>query len=159
MGDVGLKQLGLAIRHAREAMRMTQDTLAAETGYEQPQISRIERGRSGMPQESIIKLAKALRTSPSALWAAAEGVQAPKVAAPVPDATDELIEVVATVAKALIVTIPTASEPLLDALDALESDLGSALASTLRSNPARSGSRPSPKPHAASSRSRKPSGP
>jgi transcriptional regulator with XRE-family HTH domain len=58
----------LTLREARQRRKMTQDTLAAESGLDQTTISDLETGRNTNPRYRTIEaLAKALGIAPSRL--------------------------------------------------------------------------------------------
>ena len=56
------------IKERRNALEMSQDTLASLTGYkDRSSIAKIERGVVDIPESKIREFAKALRTTPSEL--------------------------------------------------------------------------------------------
>lgn len=55
------------LRAARLRRKMTQDDLAAKTGIDQTHISSIEIGRRYPSEDTVKRLAKALRVTPSSL--------------------------------------------------------------------------------------------
>lgn len=68
MSDIN-RTFGLSIRRRRETLGMSQEELADEANLHRTYISLIERGRRGASIDTIIKLAKALRTTASELMA------------------------------------------------------------------------------------------
>ncbi|QDT54291.1 anaerobic benzoate catabolism transcriptional regulator [Caulifigura coniformis] len=62
-----LQHFGTVIRERREELRLTQEELAGQTGFDRTYISLIERGRRNLSLLNICKFAVALRTTPSAL--------------------------------------------------------------------------------------------
>jgi transcriptional regulator with XRE-family HTH domain len=67
-----LAAFGGAVRRARERQRISQEDLAFEAGLDRTYISGVERGRRNPTVVSIRKIALALGTKPSLLFAAAE---------------------------------------------------------------------------------------
>ena len=65
--------LGNAIRGIRKARRLTQETLAFESGLDRAFISQIERGVQQPTVATLLKLARALDTPVSNIFAMAEG--------------------------------------------------------------------------------------
>jgi len=67
--DKGLKTFGIRVRLARKAAKLTQDELAEACGYPGggAVISKIEAGGMWPPLQMIDNMAKAMKTSPSAL--------------------------------------------------------------------------------------------
>lgn len=55
--------LGMQIRTARQSLELTQPALAAMTGLQQSEISRIENGLSNPTLETLMRLARALSVS------------------------------------------------------------------------------------------------
>ena len=56
------------IRKRRKELNLTQDELAALTGYSgKSMIAKIESGKVDIPQSKIVEFAKALRTTPAKL--------------------------------------------------------------------------------------------
>ncbi len=55
--------LGMQIRSARQSLDLTQPALAAMTGVQQSEISRIENGLSNPTLETVMRLARALSVS------------------------------------------------------------------------------------------------
>lgn len=109
-----LEQLGRAIRARREAAGLSQDQLAEKIGYaDNSPVSRLERGQGDFPQLMLIAIATALGTTPTQLWAEAEGIEPPQVKrVPAPADAVNLLPVIQAVANALVATIPAAAEPL-----------------------------------------------
>lgn len=62
-GDPVLMALGGAIRHARKAQGMSQESLAAESGVERAYMSGIERGMQNLSLMTLARVAKALGLS------------------------------------------------------------------------------------------------
>ncbi len=61
-------EVGKRIKKRREELGLTQDELAAQTGYKsRSSINKIERGGNDLPQTKIVAFARALRTTPSYL--------------------------------------------------------------------------------------------
>ena len=59
------EDVGARIRHARKALQLTQEQLAAQCDITQPTLSSIERGDTKNPEaDTILKLAVALRCTP-----------------------------------------------------------------------------------------------
>jgi transcriptional regulator with XRE-family HTH domain len=67
--------LGQTIRNKRKEMQLEQTALAERTGMLQSTISRIERGEALFNSEQIVRLADALRLSPSDFWVKADDVK------------------------------------------------------------------------------------
>ncbi len=61
------KAFGIAVRRRREALHVSQEELADQTGLHRTYISLIERGLRNASVETTIKLAKALNTTGSQL--------------------------------------------------------------------------------------------
>jgi transcriptional regulator with XRE-family HTH domain len=59
--------IGLTIRRRRKAMKLTQVGLATKAGVDRGHVNRIERGRVAPGFDTIKRIAKALKTSPSRL--------------------------------------------------------------------------------------------
>lgn len=60
--------VGARIKELREKMGLTQDELAARTGYKsRSSINKIEKGGNDLPQNKIIVFARALNTTPAYL--------------------------------------------------------------------------------------------
>lgn len=62
-----LKALGLTIRKSRVQLGLAQETLALETELDRSYLGGIERGEHNLALINLLKIAKALKTSPSAL--------------------------------------------------------------------------------------------
>lgn len=62
------EKLGKRVRKARRDKKITQEELADRVGLHYTTISRIERGISNPPVQTIDKIAKALRVSLSNLF-------------------------------------------------------------------------------------------
>ena len=64
--DESTKRIGMRIRSRRQEMDMTQEELAAKTGYKtKGAIAKIENGYCSMKQSVILNFAKALNVSPA----------------------------------------------------------------------------------------------
>jgi amino-acid N-acetyltransferase len=64
--------LGTALRKRRKALGLTLLQLAARTGADTGNLSRIERGQQGLSEAMLLKLCSALACSPASLYAQAE---------------------------------------------------------------------------------------
>jgi transcriptional regulator with XRE-family HTH domain len=64
--------LGRAIRELREGIGISQETLAARSGLHRTYIGGIERGERNLSYANLLKVASALRVSPSQLLMRAE---------------------------------------------------------------------------------------
>lgn len=62
------RQLGAAIRRAREAQGLTQDALAAVAGLHRTYVGAVERGSKNISVDNIWRLGCALRRRPSDLF-------------------------------------------------------------------------------------------
>ncbi len=62
------EKLGKRIKRARKDKKMTQEDLADKVGLHYTTVSRIERGLSNPPVQTIDKIAKALKVSLSDLF-------------------------------------------------------------------------------------------
>lgn len=62
-----LTALGTAIRHAREAARLTQTDAAERAGLHNTYLNRVEHGRANLSALALHRLATALETDPQAL--------------------------------------------------------------------------------------------
>lgn len=62
------KKVGKRIKKARKDLNLTQEELAEKVGMHYTTISRIETGDSNPPVQTIAKIAKALKISPSELF-------------------------------------------------------------------------------------------
>ncbi len=61
-------EVGKKIKQRREELGLTQDELAAKTGYKsRSSINKIERGGNDLPQTKVVAFARALDTTPSYL--------------------------------------------------------------------------------------------
>ena len=59
-------KIGERIKYRREELKMSQDELARRLGYRsRSSINKIEKDASGLPQNKIADIAKALHTTPS----------------------------------------------------------------------------------------------
>jgi transcriptional regulator with XRE-family HTH domain len=67
--------LGQLIRREREAAELTQEQLAAEAGIHRTYLSLLERGQRTPTIEVLRRLAKALKTTMTAIVAELEGVE------------------------------------------------------------------------------------
>jgi len=65
--------LGKAIRHHRTLAKIRQEDLPIDQGN----LSKIERGIQSLSMDKLVELATAMRTTPSAIWATAEGYVRP----------------------------------------------------------------------------------
>lgn len=72
MSDIN-ESFGLAVRRRRVDLGLSQEELADKSGLHRTYISLIERGLRSASIETIIKLAKALRTTGSQLLQNVEG--------------------------------------------------------------------------------------
>jgi transcriptional regulator with XRE-family HTH domain len=70
--DGALKRLGEAVRVARKARKMSQETLADAAGIDRSHLGRIERGERNVTLLNVIKIAAALNGSVSDLLRAAD---------------------------------------------------------------------------------------
>ncbi|PUE59354.1 transcriptional regulator [Limnohabitans curvus] len=66
-GDQVLVDLGLAIRKARLAMKLSQEALAVDAGLDRSYMGGIERGEHNVTAINILKIATALGIKPSKL--------------------------------------------------------------------------------------------
>ena len=62
------KQLGKRIAELRRAKGLSQEQLAARTGYSTEFISLVERGRNGPSVAGLSRISKALRVKPKSLF-------------------------------------------------------------------------------------------
>lgn len=83
MADEVYSRVGAAIRSRRDAIGLTQSSLAELTGLKRTSITNIESGGQAVMLHQFIELARALRTDVAELLAAADTVQRP-VSAPMP---------------------------------------------------------------------------
>lgn len=66
-----LKAMGNRIRLRREALGLSQDQIAEEAGYfSHASIAKVELGLVDLPQSKLLKIAKALKTTPNYLLGA-----------------------------------------------------------------------------------------
>lgn len=65
--DGSLKRLGEAVRAARKALGMSQETLADAAGIDRSHMGKIERGERNVTMLNIVKIAAALNGLPSDL--------------------------------------------------------------------------------------------
>lgn len=65
---VELKRFGSVIREARERLEETQDSFAGLCGLHRTYIGQVERGEKNISFENILKIARVLKLSPSALF-------------------------------------------------------------------------------------------
>ena len=70
-GDPVLVALGEAIRRARIGIGLSQEVLAVDAGIDRSYMGGIERGEHNLTVMNIVKIADALKTSPSALFGSA----------------------------------------------------------------------------------------
>lgn len=68
--------LAKAIREAREKAGLNQSELVTKSGLSRSAIVRLERGDASISSDRLWDLARALGTTPSALYAAAEADEA-----------------------------------------------------------------------------------
>jgi transcriptional regulator with XRE-family HTH domain len=73
--------LGLAVKARREELRLTQETVAHDTGLHQRWISNVETGKRNPSYGSLRRLAAGLELSASELLARAEQIEASRVQA------------------------------------------------------------------------------
>ena len=74
--DRRVRAFGAAVRSRREELGLSQEALGYRAGLHRTFISDIERGRRNPTVKVIWKLARALDTGPSALFAQAETFEA-----------------------------------------------------------------------------------
>lgn len=67
LDDPRVADLGANLREIREELELTQEELAARSGVQAGEISRIERGQRDPRVSTVLKLAKALRLPPARL--------------------------------------------------------------------------------------------
>lgn len=65
--DPSVGKLGENLRAARKKLEMTQEELAARSGVQAGEISRMERGKRDPQVSTVLKLAKALELRPGQL--------------------------------------------------------------------------------------------
>jgi transcriptional regulator with XRE-family HTH domain len=68
--------LGLAVKHRREELGRTQETVANDTGLHQRWISNVETGKRNLSYASLRRLAAGLDLKASELLARAEQIEA-----------------------------------------------------------------------------------
>lgn len=91
MSELFYEQLGGEVRRRREAIGMTQATLASRTGMLRTTITNIERGRQGVMAHQVVRLATALGVEAAGLLPrSVESEQANEGA--VPDRIQELVD-------------------------------------------------------------------
>lgn len=81
--DNPLRSIGLRIRERREAIGLSQESLAFTVGYKsRTSINKIELGKTDISQSMIMKLASALHTTPSYImgWSDDSSVDAEEAA-------------------------------------------------------------------------------
>lgn len=66
-----LREIGLAIRNARKAQNMSQETLADASGIDRSHMGKIERGERNVSVLNLINIARALETRLSSILEAA----------------------------------------------------------------------------------------
>ena len=71
--------IGQVIRSLREHKGWSQEKLALEAGMGTSHVSRIERGERRLPTNRLDAIAKALGTTPAAIYAELEGLPPPLV--------------------------------------------------------------------------------
>lgn len=69
--------IGQIIRALRQEMEWSQERLAHEADLDTSEVSRFERGQRRLPTTKLEVIAKALGTTPAALYAMAEGREPP----------------------------------------------------------------------------------
>ena len=67
-----LRAFGLAVRHERERIGVSQDVFAEMAGVHRTYVGSVERGERNLSLKNIAAFAKALGTTPSKLLAKAE---------------------------------------------------------------------------------------
>lgn len=67
-GDPVLTALGAAIRRARAGVGLSQEALAVDADLDRSYVGGIERGEHNLTVMNIVKIAGALKMSPSALF-------------------------------------------------------------------------------------------
>jgi len=67
MPDEFYAELGSNIRRRRDAIAMTQSTLATKAGLKRTSIANIERGAQAILVHQLLNIAKALKVSPTSL--------------------------------------------------------------------------------------------
>lgn len=78
---VSYREIGSRVRTLRQVKDLTQTDLAKMLGTTQTAVSEIERGNRGLTVQQLVKLARALRTSPDAILGEENGhVPRPKTA-------------------------------------------------------------------------------
>ena len=70
-GDPVLTALGAAIRRARIGVGLSQEVLAVDADLDRSYVGGVERGEHNLTVMNIVKIAGALKTSPSALLGSA----------------------------------------------------------------------------------------
>lgn len=70
-GELALMRLGDAIRSHRLALNMSQEALADAAGINRTHMGEVERGKRNVSFLAIVKIAKAMKVSPSHMLAAA----------------------------------------------------------------------------------------
>ena len=63
-----IKKFGQRLREIRKSKKMSQETLALDSGFELSQIARIERGEINTSISHVAAIAKALRVKPEELF-------------------------------------------------------------------------------------------
>jgi transcriptional regulator with XRE-family HTH domain len=69
MGNENLKRFGKRLRLLRLAAGLTQESLAERAGLHPTYVGGVERGERNVGLDNILKLARALREHPTALFA------------------------------------------------------------------------------------------
>lgn len=74
--------IGQIIRALRQEMEWSQERLAFEADLDTSEVSRFERGQRRLPTTKLEAIARALGTTPAALYAMAEGHKPPTLPPP-----------------------------------------------------------------------------
>lgn len=70
--ELYMRELGVALRKARERKELSQEQLGLSTGIHRNYIGGIERGERQPTVDVVLRLAEALDTSPARLFSKAE---------------------------------------------------------------------------------------
>ena len=70
--DKKLAKLGLAIRHKRKEIGLSQETLAGVAGIERSNMGKIERGENNLSILNLVRIAEALNCRAASILMAAE---------------------------------------------------------------------------------------
>lgn len=68
MDGAGRKRFGATVRHLRVAKGLTQEDLAEAASLHPSYVGGVERGQRNISLDNILKLARALKVHPSALF-------------------------------------------------------------------------------------------